>query len=142
MAIAVQTDVSKEDATAGLHAVEEHFRRAAVEPVEWIALEELQHLIKIKRKGFWWWRLLFLKAPDTKEFNNTINEGMNYLEKGRHFKGISVKDSYENLEQAYNKFHKLLEDAEPAEMRSRLFAIFLALVMLSLGFFIKMLSGC
>jgi hypothetical protein len=133
MAIAVQNETSEEDAIKGLNAVEEHFRRAAIEPIEWIALEELQRLLKIKEKGFWWWRFLFLKAPNTIEFNNKIHEGLTYIEKGRHSKAISIKESYENFEKSYNIFHQLLNEVEPAELHSRLFSIYLSLIMLFLG---------
>lgn len=133
IAISVQDDISEEDALMGLHAAKEHFRRAAVEPTEWIALEELQRLLIIKEKGFWWWKFLLLKAPDSREFNNRIKEGIEYIIKGRHFKGISVQESFENLKQGYEIFHQLLEEVEPGELRSRVFSLRLSLVMALLG---------
>lgn len=133
IAVALHGDTNTENAIKSLDAAEEHFRRAAVEPVEWIALEEVRHLLKIRANGFWWWKLLFLKPIDTDEFNNRIYEGMKFMERGRNYKGISLKDSYENLKEAYGVFHRLLDEIRPAELRSRIFAVVLALISLFIG---------
>lgn len=131
--IALQKDTTEENAIKSLNAVEEHFRRAAVEPIEWIALEEMRYLLKIQKRGFWWWRLLLLKPIDTKEFNEEIYKGMECMQKGRHYKGVSLKDSYENLKEAYNVFHSLLDKVKPAELRSRIFAVGLTFISLFIG---------
>lgn len=139
MAVALNEDTDTEDATKSLCAVEEHFRRAAVEPVEWIALEELQRLLKIRRKGLWWWKLLFLKPVDTDEFNHKIYEGMQFIETGRKYKGVSLKESYGNLKRGYETFHKLLDEIRPAELRSRLFSVAWAFAFTVIGFLLNLL---
>jgi len=139
MAVALNEDTDAEGATKSLCAVEEHFRRAAVEPVEWIALEELQHLIKIRSKGVWWWKFLFLKPIDTDQFNSKIYEGMQFIDRGRNYKGISLKDSYENLNRGYEIFHKLLDEIRPAELRSRIFAVVWAFVFTVFGCLLTLL---
>lgn len=128
IAIAVQSGISEEKALKNLDAAEEHFRRAVVEPAEWIALEELRRLLKIKFRGFWWWRLFFLHPPDSEDFNNKIYEAQELISKGRYFKGISVKDSYDNFKNAYLLLHRLLDKVKPAELNSRIFAAILVLV--------------
>jgi len=133
IAIAVHKDTTEFLALKSLNAVEEHFRRAAVEPIEWIALREIERLLKVKRKGFWWWRLLFVKPPDSKEFNERILRGQELIAQGRYYKGISLKDSYENLQKAYLIFHELLSTIRPEELMSRYFDLILALAMLVLG---------
>ncbi|MCK4793745.1 MAG: hypothetical protein KAV87_59000 [Desulfobacteraceae bacterium] len=125
IAIALHPDTTEEKAEKSLNAVEEHFRRAAVEPAEWIALEELQKLLKIKKRGFWWWRLFFLKPPDSKEFDKKVFEGQEFVIKGREFKAISLAKSYGNFKKAYVTFRGLLRDIQPTELYSRIFAFIL-----------------
>lgn len=137
IAIAVQEDISEDDAVRSLNAVEEHFRRAAVEPAEWIALEELRKLLRIKQRGFWWWRLFLLKTPNLKDFDEKIFEGQEFVAQGRHFKGISLADAYKNFKEAYLVFHRLLDKVQPAELYSRIFAAILAVLFFALGLFIN-----
>ncbi|MFH1191793.1 MAG: hypothetical protein V1670_06335 [Candidatus Omnitrophota bacterium] len=128
IAIAVQSGISEEKAIKSLDAAEEHFRRAVVEPAEWIALEELRRLLKIKNKGFWWWKFFLLRAPDSKEFNEKIYKAQEFITQGRHYKGVSIKDSYDNFKKAYILLHELLDEVKPAELNSRIFAFILLLV--------------
>lgn len=133
IAIAVQTDIKEEEALKSLDAVEEHFRRAAVEPAEWVALEQLRKLLKIKQNGFWWWKLFFLKPPDSKDFNDKIYKGQEFIAQGRHFKGISLSESYKNFKEGYIVFRKLLDEVQPAELNSRIFAVVLVAIGLIAG---------
>jgi hypothetical protein len=133
IAIAVQSGISEEKALKNLNAAEEHLRRAVVEPAEWIALEELRRLLKIKFRGFWWWKLFFLKPPNSIEFNKKIYEAQELISQGRYYKGISLKDSYENFKKAYIMLHRLLDEAKPAELDSRIFACALVFLGAILG---------
>jgi hypothetical protein len=133
IAIAVQSGISEEKALKSLNAAEEHFRRAVVEPAEWIALEELRKLLKIKFKGFWWWRLFLLKPPNSEEFNKKIYEAQELISQGRYYKGISLKDSYDSFKKAYILLHKLLDEVKPAELNSRIFACVLVVIGAILG---------
>lgn len=133
LAVALEPDVPDETADKYLNAASEHLRRAAVEPAEWLALEELQKLLKIRRKGFWWWRIFLLKPPTSKEFDKRISEGQDLIAKGRHFKALSLEKSYNNLKTAYITFRKLSNEMQPAELYSRIFALLLALVFFVLG---------
>jgi len=134
IAIAVQQSTTEEKAIKSLNAVEEHLRRATVEPAEFVALEKLKKLLQIKDRGFWWWKLFFLKAPDTKEFDTEIFKGQQFLSEGRYYKAISVKDSYLNLQKAYRVFQELLNKIQPAELNSRIFALVSGLVIAVLFF--------
>lgn len=133
IAIAVQPDIKEEEALKCLDAVEEHFRRAAVEPAEWVALEQLRKLLKIKQSGFWWWKFFLLKPPDSKEFNDKIHKGQELIAQGRHFKGISLAESYKNFKEAYIIFRQLLDEVQPAELDSRIFAVALFTIGLIAG---------
>ncbi len=137
IAIAVQSGISEEKALKNLNAAEEHLRRGVVEPAEWIALEELRKLLKIKFKGFWWWKLFFLKPPNSEEFNKKIYEAQELISRGRYYKGISLKNSYDNFKKAYILLHEMLDAAKPAELNSRIFACVLVVfgVILSWPFF-------
>lgn len=133
IALALEPDINDEDAHKFLNAAEEHLRRAAVEPAEWLALEELQKLLKIRVKGFWWWQLLFLKPPNSKEFDEKIFQGKDLIVEGRKFKSISLKESYDNFKKAFHVFSDLSSDIQPAELYSRLFAVMLAVLILAVG---------
>ena len=139
IAIALHPDTSEEHAEKSLNAVEEHFRRATVEPAEWIALEELQKLLRIKQRGFWWWRLFLLKPPDSKEFDNKLIEGQEFVTKGRGFKAISLQESYECFQNAYIIFRSLSRDIQPAELYSRIFACILVVLGLIIGTIIQLI---
>lgn len=128
IAIAVQSGVSEEKAIQSLNAAEEHFRRAVVEPAEWMTLEELRKLLKIRNRGFWWWKFFFLRPPDSKEFNEKIYRAQELIAQGRFYKGISLKDSYENFKKAYLLLHQLLDESKPAELHSRIFAVILMVI--------------
>ncbi|MDP2922734.1 MAG: hypothetical protein Q8O30_03310 [Candidatus Omnitrophota bacterium] len=141
IAIASQSTTSPEEALKSLNAVEEHFRRAAVEPIEWIALEELMKLLKIKQRGLWWWKLFLLKPLDSKEFDEKIFKGQALIVKGRHFKGISIANAYDSFKEAYTIFHELLKEIRPAELNGRIFAIVFGLACLILGGIISW-AGC
>ena len=141
IAIAVQPDIKEEEALKCLDAVEEHFRRAAVEPAEWVALEQLRKLLKIKRSGFWWWKFFLLKPPDSKTFNDKIYKGQELIAQGRHFKGISVAEAYKNFKEAYIVFRQLLDEVRPAELDSRIFAVVLVVIGLILGAIINWACG-
>jgi len=136
IAISVQSGISEEKAIKSLDAAEEHFRRAVVEPAEWIALEELRRLLKIKTKGFWWWKLFLLRAPDSKQFNDKIYKAQELIAQGRQYKGISLKDSYDNFKKAYLLLHQLLDDVRPAELNSRIFDVILVFFGIIIGWFI------
>lgn len=133
IALALEPDVDDEQAHKYLNAAEEHLRRAAVEPAEWLALEELEKLIKIRERGFWWWWLLFLKPPKSKEFDKLLFQGKDFAVEGRKFKAISIGDSYSNFRKAYCIFNNLLNSIRPAELYSRLFAITLSTTFFILG---------
>ena len=137
IALALEPDINYEDARKFLNAAEEHLRRAAVEPAEWLALEELQKLLKTRRKGFWWWRLFFLKPPNSKEFDKKIFQGQDLVVEGRKFKAISLKESYDNFKKAFHVFSDLSIDIQPAELRSRLFAVVLAVLIFALGIIVQ-----
>lgn len=133
IAIAVHPDTTEDHATMHLNAVEEHFRRAAVEPAEWLALNELNRLLKIKNRGFWWWKFLLLKAPEPDEFDKTILAGQELVTKGREYKAISLQESFKHLKEGCLVFRKLRIELQPSELRSRVFAILLAIIFFVLG---------
>lgn len=62
-----------------------------------------------------------LTPPDSVEFNQQIYAAQDLIAKGRHFKGISLRDSYKNFKDAYLVLHKLLDKVRPAELNSRIF---------------------
>jgi hypothetical protein len=123
IAIAVQEDTPNEVALKSIDAVEEHLRRATIEPAEFLTLAKLDQLLHIKQRGFWWWKLFGVKPPDTKEFDEKILKGQKLLSKGRYYKGISLKNSYTNLKEAFEIFRKLLNEIQPAELRSKICAV-------------------
>jgi len=124
---------SDEDALTSIDAIQEHLRRAAVEPLECIAEQEKIKLLKMQKNGFWWWRLFFIKPPNTQEFVKEIYKGNDFLIEGRKNKAISIKICIENMSSAYHTFNNLLKNYQPQELNSRIFAVVLALVSLIIG---------
>jgi hypothetical protein len=139
MALALEPDIDDEQAHKFLNAAEEHLRRAAVEPAEWIALEELQKLIKIRGRGFWWWRFLFLKPPNSKEFDEVLFQGKALVVEGRKFKAISIGKSYDSFKEAYRIFSNLLNGIRPAELYSRFFVLTVATTFFILGMIVNLI---
>ncbi len=121
IATALHDETSKKDALQSIEAITEHFRRAAVEPAEWIALKKLEQLLDIRAGGFWWWRLLGVMPPNRKEFARKVYQGQDYIVKGRELKAVSIGDAFENFKQAYLTFVTILDDIEPPELSSRAF---------------------
>jgi hypothetical protein len=141
IALALEPSIDDEQANTFLNAAEEHLRRAAVEPAEWLALEELKKLLKIRGKGFWWWRLLFLKPPNSKEFDEKIFQGKELIVEGRKYKAISLSKSYNSFKKAFNIFGGLLRDIQPVELYGRLFAVALAIVIFILGTIVTLVTS-
>ena len=131
--LVVSDETSEEDALKSIDAIQEHLRRAAVEPIECIAEQEKIKLLKMQKRGFWWWKLFFLKSPTTEEFVKDIYKGNDYLIEGRKNKGISIKDSVENMKAAYKTFNTLRQKLQPAELNSRIFYVLLGLLFFVLG---------
>lgn len=131
--IVLSDNTSDEDALKSIDAIQEHLRRAAVEPLECISEQEKIKLLKMQKYGFWWWRLFFLRPPNTEEFVKEIYRGNDFLIEGRKNKAISIKICIENMKSAYVTFSTLRQKYRPQELNSRIFAVVLALVFMIIG---------
>lgn len=69
-----------------------------------------------------------IKPPNSKELNDKIYTCQELIAQGRYYKGISLKDAYKALEDAYNILREILSEIEPAELNGRIFDVILVVV--------------
>jgi hypothetical protein len=135
IAIAVSDRRTSEQIGKDLNAAREHFRRLAIDPIEYLAEERFGEIVKLRNRGLWWWKFLLITPP--LDIDKKINKISDLIVIGRENKGVDIEKSFDNMWKAYDLTRNLNIKMQPAELRSRLFALGLGLLCALLGVLIR-----
>lgn len=114
--LALLPDISDDDADKHFSAAEDHFRRAAIEPVEYIAEEKLFGLLRLLNlRSSWTGRILAFPPIPQPEVREKILNGRNALVKCRRLKSQieSVKEAHEAAVEAESLFTAAYDELGP-----------------------------
>ncbi len=134
IAMIYSSDTSLDEAREHLAEVRTHLRRASVEPMEYLVERTWLKADRILTNGFWWWPLLLLKKPspaDIVALNRQQTELGSLLAQGRQKK--AMRAALPLLNEALDGAQDVLDRLRPKELRSRLFAVALSVIVLIVG---------
>lgn len=123
IAIAVSDKRSPEKISMDLNAAKEHFRRVAIDPLEYLAEERFSKIVKLRQKGLWWWKFFLITPPQPEDIDHKINKINDLIATGRENKGVDIEKSFNTMWEAYNLARDLNIKMKPAELKSRMFAL-------------------
>jgi len=123
IAIAVSKDRPLKQIKRDLNAAREHFRRVAVDPLEYLAEERFRRIVKIRNRGLWWWKFLLISPLPSDDIDRQINKISELIVIGRENKGVDIEKSFNSMWQAYTLAKELDIKMKPAELKSRIFAL-------------------
>jgi len=134
IAIAISDGRKQDQIIRDLNAAREHFRRVAIDPLEYLAEEKFRKIVRLRKYGLWWWRLFLINPPS--DIDKEIRKIVDFLVIGRENKGVDIEKSFNNMWDAYDLARDLLDKIKPIELRSRIFALVCVLlgVLLSVSF--------
>ena len=117
----VETDAA--EARKHLDEIYTHFRRASVEPIEYLAERTWMKCDRVLQGGFWWWPLIGMRKPSLEEreaYYDKRDEIGLLIVKGRNLK--ATPKAYPVLLEVFRCGQRLLNALAPNELASRLYA--------------------